>query len=708
MAYDISSNGLKKSTIFDEFSKNDPQLIKYNSYKKHFDYEKEITLIISKNDNSVFSIHLVQELNNAIKERLKQYKGIKRFTTLEDIKVPSYNSKQKIVTTLSLINQHDKKVNLQVFDKIKELKTFKTFPLSKNKKSFLIHIELKDLNRNQIMLQTKELFKYLREFNQQSKYKMSIIGVEPFRYSIYDEVFRGYIILLPIILLLIFIVSFILFRNIESIVILFMTLGFSFISTASIIYFIDRYFSPFSSFSLLFVFVVGTSDVIHLLTDIRISKSLKSSIKNIYTPCLITSLTTFIGLFSLIFSPFNTLQNFGIYGSIGIFVCFVVTFHILPSVLELSFLKNTKKKIITSQISHKKFDPVFIKKVIRYSKSIIFLSIALLIIFLVNTAKVKFEDDFYSKFKPGHPISIAITKIQKDFGHIGSIDLFINKAFLEEDIFHNFLNKIQSFDEIKAINSSLDFKSDLNLLIKNNEVATKLYSYHPMLELPFSYSSNLNPDYERVIIQLSNLSMQTVLSAQKKIQGLINKIEINKNQTIKLSGFSLIRTHFVNTLKNSYLFSLKMSFILIFIVFLFYFKSLKIALIAMLPNIIPVLAITATMGSFGIAADMNLPLICSIALGLCVDDTIHFLHNFNAYRDQKYSINESIIKTIEKVGLALITTSVLLSISLLVFSFGKIQLFSQLGIFMTVCAFMALFFDLIVLPVILKLSLKER
>jgi predicted RND superfamily exporter protein len=705
-ANDILTNGLTKTTILDEFRSDDPVLIKYNSYKKHFDYEKEITLIINNKNETKLSTKDIEYINEIISKKLNTFTGIKRFSHLGAIKLPSFDKKSQTVSVKPIFDNTTNLIDTKQYKKLKGLKSFESFPISKNEKSYLIHIELKQMQRSEIMLQTKALFHYLREFNKDEKLNMSIIGVEPFRYSIYDEVFRGYLILLPFILLLIFLISFIIFKNFEAVITIFLTLGFSFVSTASIIYIIDRSFSPFSSFSLLFVFVVGTSDIIHLLANLRESKSLRESIKNIYTPCFLTSLTTFIGLSSLIFSPFKTLQNFGIYGSIGILMCFIVTFYILPHILELNLFSRTRSKLINSQIEQKPFNTDRIMNITHYSKTILLISISLIMIFIHGSMQIKFEDDFYRKFKTDHPISVAIEKIQKDFGHLGSIDLFINKSLLTEKIFSIFLNKIEMFKEVRAIKSSLDLKNDFNTLVTEPQIAEKLYSYLSLLDLPFSFSSKLNPDYERVIIQLSDLSVNTVTKASHKIQNLIN--ENNNKMLIKLSGFSLIRTHFVNNLKTSYLVSLKISFILIFIVFIIYLKSFKLAIIAMLPNIAPILAITATMGYFGINADMNLPLICSIALGLCVDDTIHFLHQFKHLKSKGLSIQESTGRSVSKVSLALITTSVILSVSLLIFSFGNIQLFSQLGVFISICAFIALFYDLIVLPVIIRLAIKDN
>ena len=700
--FDIIVNGLTKTTLLDEFDKSDPVLIKYKEFTKHFDYEKEISLIINKTNNQDLSFNDLEELNDHISSKLSLFRGISYYSKLEDIKVPRFDQTLQRVFTEQIYDKNLKKINKELWHKLRKLNSFSNYPLSKNKKSYLIKITLKQMPRSDIMLETKNIFKMIKEFNKNDKFHMSVIGVEPFRHSIYDEVFRGYLILLPIILVLIFIICFFIFKNLDSILLIFLTLGFSFGTTASLIYTIDRHFSPFSSFSLLFVFVIGTSDIIHLLADLRESKSIELSLKNIYRPCLITSLTTFIGLFALIFSSFNTLQNFGLYGSIGIFVCFIITFHILPTLLDSRFLMKFKKRILSTQLKQKNINIQFLEKLINKPKTILSFTSLLIFTLVLNTLNIRFEDDFYKKFKPDHPISTAIEKIQKDFGHIGSIDLLIDKSSLGEKSFKLFLKKVESIPQVMSIKSSQSLKDDLKVLIKETSISNKLYSYHSLINLPFSFASKLNPQKERIIIQLADLSVETVIEAKRKIEQIIIKNKLSESHIIEVSGFSLIRTHFVNTLKNSYLTSLQISLILIFIVFLIYFKDTKIATLAMLPNLVPVLSITAIMGYFNISADMNLPLICSVALGLCVDDTIHFLHQFKLNTSKGLPVSESITQALKKVSLALITTTVILSASLLIFSFGKIQLFSQLGILMTVCALVALFFDLIVLPILIK------
>ena len=134
-----------------------------------------------------------------------------------------------------------------------------------------------------------------------------------------------------------------------------LTLGFSFISLASVLYFFQNSISAFSSFSLMFVFIIGTSDIIHLFSRaIEICRESKTSfVEGLYKsrdelikPCFLTTITTIVGLLSLVFSPFKTLHQFGVNGCVGMALCFIMTFYILPELLKsLEF----KAKVVTKK-----------------------------------------------------------------------------------------------------------------------------------------------------------------------------------------------------------------------------------------------------------------------------------------------------------------------------------------------------------------------
>lgn len=692
-AYNILVHGLERPTLLDEFSQDDPVLIQYQTYRKHFNYEKEISLIIHKKSQTPFELDELSQLDKVLTTHFQTRTYLADFSRLDKIQLPTYNEQDQTFSTRPL--KFAGKIDKEVFAQMKSLSLFKDYPVSSNLNSYLLHLTLKETDRREIFTAMQDIFHFIRSFNKSTSFNMSIVGVEPFRYSIYDEVYRGYFILLPLILFLIILLGLYIFRNFDALFIIFTTLIFSFSTTASIIYLIDGKFSPFSSFSLLFVFVVGTSDIIHLLTDLRQSKSIPASIRSLYYPCFLTSLTTFIGLASLVFSPFQTLFAFGLYGVIGIFVCFVTTFHILPEILKLNIFSSSVNRLILSQQKLKRLNPSPFLRIIKKSKTVLLLSLIFGFLIMIPASRVKFEDDFYKKFTSDHPISQAIEQIQTDFSSLGTIDLFLPKDLLESPQLFHFLEQVESLPEVLEILSSLNVKADLKKLINNTEITARIYGHQALFYSPYGFISQKDPDKQRVIVKLQNFSVETVKEAQAKIQTLLKELGLAK---IEVSGFSLLRTHFANMLKKSYLDSLILSFLFIFITFVISFKSFKYATLAMLPNLIPVLTIVAVMGFFQVSADINLPLICSVTLGLCVDDTIHFFSHYQQKLVEGYSVLESITQALVKVGLALVTTSLFLSATLLVFTLGKIQLFSQIGIFLTISSIVALIFDLIVFP----------
>jgi predicted RND superfamily exporter protein len=107
----------------------------------------------------------------------------------------------------------------------------------------------------------------------------------------------------------------------------------------------------------------------------------------------------------------------------------------------------------------------------------------------------------------------------------------------------------------------------------------------------------------------------------------------------------------------------------------------------------------------GISADMNIALICSMTLAISVDDTIHFFHKFLDEKKRNTEVSKSVNNTLALVAKPLIGSSLIISITLLIFMLGDIRLFSQFSALLSLALLVALYYDLIVLPaLIIKLK----
>ena len=141
------------------------------------------------------------------------------------------------------------------------------------------------------------------------------------------------------------------------------------------------------------------------------------------------------------------------------------------------------------------------------------------------------------------------------------------------------------------------------------------------------------------------------------------------------------------------------------LLFLFLFKSFKIGLLALIPNLFPILVILGVTGLFGIPLDSDTLLVVPIAIGLAVDDTIHFLMHYQNLRNVGVSVPEALEKASREVGHAIIYTSTILSLGFLIFVVSASKPFTYFGILSSLSIFTALLADLFLLPaIILKME----
>ena len=137
-------------------------------------------------------------------------------------------------------------------------------------------------------------------------------------------------------------------------------------------------------------------------------------------------------------------------------------------------------------------------------------------------------------------------------------------------------------------------------------------------------------------------------------------------------------------------------------------KSVKLGVIAMLPNLMPVLLTMGAMAVFNIPFDMSTVLFASIILGICVDDTIHFLHHFQKKYDECGLVDQSIEAAMRHGGQAILITSLLLAGCLGIYMMSEMLNLQRFGLLMMLSVGFALLCDLILLPMLLKTTVADR
>ena len=482
------------------------------------------------------------------------------------------------------------------------------------------------------------------------------------------------------------------FRQIKSLFIALFSIIVSLVWASAIMSLLDISINVISYLTFNLLMVIGVSDAIHLLmkyheeTNKNTDKveALKKVIVKIGSALFLTSFTTAVGFLSLTITNVRILQEFGIIMGIGISILFVVTITVMPCILL--YIKPPDQKHIDRLLLRKKSSISYniLKLVLSYPKKIIGISSLIFIISIYSLTKIDSNVDVLGDLKPGNKLYEDINFVEDNFGGTLPLEIIINISdgtdVTNNNLFYDkvklFSNKLINYSSIKTLESYWNLDGQLN---------RQLNKY-----------TNSDRSEIRISCGIKNINSSEALYLKSQIRNDYNNIFNNDN--IKITGSTLIALKMNKYLIKSLLSSFLIAFIIIFISIIFLFKSFKLSLIAILPNLLPLLFAGCIMAIFGIELRPATAMTFSIALGIAVDDTIHFLSRFKAEFDIQQSHQKAISTTILTTGRAIISTTITLAMGFFVLIFSNFKPNYEFGILSTIILIVALMSSLILLP----------
>lgn len=165
-----------------------------------------------------------------------------------------------------------------------------------------------------------------------------------------------------------------------------------------------------------------------------------------------------------------------------------------------------------------------------------------------------------------------------------------------------------------------------------------------------------------------------------------------------VTGKTLIANKLINFIVNSQIQSLSLAFFLIFLLMFAIFRSLRLGLLAMIPNILPILLNFAVMGFCGIPLNSATAIIAAVAIGIAVDDTIHFICEYQSQRASNQTCDEAVMRAIVNKGSPLITTSLIMTGGFAILLLASFVPTIQFGFLSALIMLFAIICDLLVLP----------
>ena len=465
-------------------------------------------------------------------------------------------------------------------------------------------------------------------------------------------------------------------------------------------------------------------------------------------PCTFAVLTTVVGFASLVLSGILPVMNFGWMMSAGIGVSLFLTFLIFPVLL----MQMPKAMPNTSFESRFALTKIFADITERHGKSILFISVAAFIISIAGAARLNVENSFIDYFKESTEIYQGMKLIDQQLGGTTPLDLIVNleqsedefqqteqdsnaevevedeeefDAFEEEfeesageaqywftaekmariEKIHDYLNGLEQTGKVLSLGTMLKIGKTLNsgkpldnfmLALLYNELPER---FRKIIMDPYvSVENNEARFYVRIRDSEPNLRRNELL---KQIQfDLKDKLDIPEGKW-QLANLLVLYNNMLQSLFKSQILTLGVVIVAFLIMFIFLFRSITIALIAIFPNVLSIGVVLGFMGWMGIPLDMMTITIAAISVGIAVDNTIHYIHRFR----HEFTIDRNYLAAMhrshESIGYAMYYTSITIIIGFSILVLSKFIPSIYFGLLTGLAMLIALVAALTLLPQLL-------
>ena len=457
-----------------------------------------------------------------------------------------------------------------------------------------------------------------------------------------------------------------------------------------------------------------------------------------FWPIAYTVLTTICAFLSLIFSEIKPIIDFGWMMTFGLITSFIVTFTLLPSLLNLM----ASEKIDVQEKSFTNFTGFLANCSITKKKLIYIISILLIILSIFGISKLKVENSFINYFSKDTEIYRGMKLIDEKLGGTTPLDIILkfdtktnNEVSEKNDEFddweedentsddskywftkdkidriknvHSYLENLDHIGKVLSFYSIIEIATTLN---NNNELGTLemgvLYT-----KLPENIKREIVDPYISVTNNEARISLRIKDSSKdlrrneliKKINyDLHNKLNL-KEESYKLGGVLILFNNLLQSLFKSQILTLGLVMLGIFIMFLILFRNVKISLIGVIPNFIAAFSILGLIGLLNIPLDMMTITIAAITIGIAVDNSIHYIYRFIEEFKYKQNYNEVIKICHSSVGVAILNTSITIVFGFSILILSNFIPTIYFGIFTGIAMLLAMLLVLSLLPALITL-----
>ena len=444
-------------------------------------------------------------------------------------------------------------------------------------------------------------------------------------------------------------------------------------------------------------------------------------------PIIMTSLTTIVGLLSFSFTEIAPIAHLGIFAAIGIAICLVLTLVFLPALLSiLKILPGKEREMLYETSIYNRILTWMGRTGIHHAHDIYILSFIAFIIILPGFFKFNFSHNMLHYFSEDDPFIEQTILIEDETSGFRALEVVIDTGKEKGILDHAFLNNLEELEDFALDQNGISGRPYTGNIISILDIVKKTnQTWHGddpghhtipqddyLIERQLTEFKQAEPDY------LKNYTDQDFRLARftammywkdaaldvlfvKKLENFASRL-FGKDVKVVVTGAVSINSKVIDSMMGNLATGYFLSFFIIALFMIIAVGDVKLGLVAMIPNMYPIIAGLGLMGLLDIPLNTYNLIGGSIVIGVAVDDTIHFFHNFRNYYIKTGDVEIAVNETLRSTGRALITTTLILVCCFWLRLFSPLKVISDFGLIMGFSLLVAFLADVMLAPALLS------
>jgi predicted RND superfamily exporter protein len=491
---------------------------------------------------------------------------------------------------------------------------------------------------------------------------------------------------------------------------------------------------PLDSMALLYpiiMIIVGTSDVIHVMSKYvdelqkgnKQLEAIKITMKEIGLSVFLTSFTTAIGFLSLVFSKLEPIRNFGINASIGVMTAYFTVIFFTTAILTL-FDKNQIIKLrstVDDSFWYKTYSRI---NLITQKRKGLVMSIMVIVIVVCSWGISMINTN--TKIEKILPIGASVTKVffffEKNFSGFRPFEIAViaqnGKTVDDFEIVQEMAKveaKMLEYEAVKSVSSITWLYKSMNRAFHGDRAdyykMPEKEDFYKFQALAEQAGANRNANimiskdrkYARISSRLLDIGGDNIKKMTAELNDFFKNNTNNKIVSFKQTGTGVIVDKNLVYVRDSLLQGLGFALLVITLIMVLLYRNLKMVIVALVPNIIPMLIAGAILGFSGIPLEAGVAIVFSIIFGIAVDDTIHILGRFRLLKMEGLDTDKAISITLVETGKAVTLTTVVLFFGFVILLFSSNPPAVTIGLLISSTLLSALICDVFLIPVLLRI-----